>query len=193
MFKNKIQTITLNKAGIKDFAKERNNLLSKSKAEWVFFLDKDETFNTEFKKSLDSAVESKIYNGFYIKRENYMAGKYVGTDYILRVVKKGKGKWHRAVHEQLIVNGKVGVLKGVITHNTAESVYKMVGKINFYSTLHATENIKQKKEVNIIKIILFPILKFLQSITKGRGVVFSILQSFHSFLAWSKQWELQKK
>lgn len=187
MSKNKIEIITLDTPGITDYSAERNNLLIKSKAEWVLFLDTDEKMSDELKDEIDNFNPGN-FSGFYIKRKNYFLGQYSGTDRILRLGKRTAGKWIRSVHETWEIDGEKGELKGEILHNTADKVSEMITKINSYSTLHAEANKVEGKESNLLKIILFPKLKFIQSVLMGRGTPLSILQAFHSFLAWSKLW-----
>lgn len=188
----KYSIITIKKKNIKDFAKERNGLLKKSKSEWVFFLDSDEKMTPALKREI-SALKDPDYGGFYVKRKNYFLGRYAGTDKIVRLGKKNSGKWVRKVHEIWKIKGKVGELKNPIIHNTAGSVSEMVNKINFYSTLHAQSNKEEGKESNLLKIIFYPKLKFIQSLLMGRDVISSTLQAFHSFLSWVKEWELAGK
>jgi hypothetical protein len=179
-----ITTLTLNKSNIKDFAFERNELLKKSKTEWNLFLDNDEKIqNDEFILTC-SEIESYI-----ISRKNYFLDQYVGEDRIIRLVKRGTGKFVRAVHEiwkpDNIKNvGKIN--NNYIIHNTANNLKDYINKINKYSTLHAKENNKEKKKVNLSKIIFYPTFKFIVELIKSKNIVFSIIQSFHSFLAWSK-------
>lgn len=190
MSKNNLEIITLNKTGITDFAKERNDLLKKTKAEWVFFVDTDETVSKKLKQEIDGWLDSQMigtYDGFYIYRKNYFQGQYVGTDRILRLGRKNAGQWSRRVHEIWNIKGNIGQLKNPLIHNTAKNLYEFISKINNYSTLHAKENLNRGNRSNIAKIIFYPIFKFVESIIIGRGFVMSMLQSFHSFLAWSKQ------
>lgn len=192
MSKNKLQIITLNKPGITDFADERNSLLSKSNAEWIFFVDSDEEISDDLAKEIEAAT-AVVGNlsGFKVYRKNYFLGKYVGTDNIVRLGKQGSGRWVRAVHEIWQIKGEIGQLKYPLIHNTARNVHEFIDKINFYSTLHAQENLKLGNKSSLIKIVFFPMGKFFQSLLIGRGFVMSMLQSFHSFLAWSKEWILQ--
>lgn len=192
MSKNKLQIITLNKPGITDFADERNSLLSKSNAEWIFFVDSDEEISDDLAKEIEAATAAVgNLSGFKVYRKNYFLGKYVGTDNIVRLGKRGSGRWVRAVHETWQIKGEIGQLKYPLIHNTARNVHEFIDKINFYSTLHAQENLKLGNKSSLIKIVFFPMGKFFQSLLIGRGFVMSMLQSFHSFLAWSKEWILQ--
>lgn len=187
----KFEIINLKKTGIVDFAKERNILLKKSKLEWVFFLDSDEEMSYGLKRELSEIfstpeVEQLPFSGFIVPRRNYFLGRYVGTDKTLRLGRKGDGKWYRKVHEIWRIKGKVGELKSPIIHTTAQNLYDFISKLNFYSTLHAEANIIEGKKSSLFKIVFYPVGKFVESLFTGRGVVFSILQSFHSFLSWSK-------
>jgi glycosyltransferase involved in cell wall biosynthesis len=191
MTKNSLEIVTLNKSGITDFASARNLLLKKSKAEWVLFLDTDEKLSDELKKEI-SDLDPKNCNGFVIKRKIVFLGREIGEDHVLRLARRDFGRWVRKVHETWEVRGRIGTLNGYIIHNTASGLYDYIEKMNKYSSIHAAENIREGKYSNIFKMIFYPKLKFIQNILAGRGFVFSMLQSFHSFLGWTKQWELQK-
>ena len=184
----KYSLITLRKKNIKDFAKERNMLLRQTKDNWVFFVDSDEMMSPKLNKEIGD-LNPTVFNGFYVKRKNYFLGQYVGTDNIIRLGKKGGGNWTRGVHETWKIKGPIGLLNNCLIHNTASSLKDYVSKINFYSTLHSKENKKEGKSVSVAKIVVYPSLKFFVELAKSKNVVFSIMQSFHSFLSWSKQWE----
>jgi hypothetical protein len=193
MIKKSVQIIVLNKDNISDFSKERNKLLGNSKADWVFFLDSDEKMSPGLRKEILRKIRDDKFNGFIVNRKNYFLGKFVGTDKILRLGKKGKGKWYRKVHEVWQIKGNIGKLENPIIHNSYKSLYEAIRKVNYYSTLHAEANLDEAKKSNLLKIIFYPPVKFIQSFLMGRGFVFSMLQSFHSFLGWAKLWQLQQK
>lgn len=193
MYKNKFVILTLKKPGITDFAKARNELLKDTESEWVFFVDTDEIVSNELKREIHRAIENESgITGFYVYRKNYFLGQYIGTDKILRLGRRDSGEWSRRVHEVWNIHGVLGELKTPLVHHTAHSLHEFIEKTNNYSTLHAEENLHSGKMSSLFKIIFFPIFKFCQSILMGRGFVFSMLQSFHSYLSWSKQWLLQK-
>lgn len=189
---NGIEIITLNKSNISDYATERNLLLKKAKSKWVLFLDTDEVLSLELKKEIQN-LNPKNFNGFYIKRKIVFLGNEIGEDKVLRLAKKSAGIWKRKVHEIWVVKGMIKTLRNYIVHNTAENLSSYIDKINNYSSLHARENKKEGKKTSILKIIFYPGFKFFQNFLRGRGFVFSMLQAFHSFLAWVKLWELRRK
>lgn len=180
-----LSTFTLNKPNITNFAEARNDLLKKSKTDWVLFLDSDEVLSEPI-KNLD-----KKYDGYILNRKNYFLGQYVGTDKIIRLVKKGTGKFVRSVHEVWLpkTSHPAGVMMSpIIIHNTANSLSKYLDKINNYSTLHAKANLNEGKRSNFFKIIFFPIGKFFVTLIKSKHIVFSIMQSLHSYLSWTKMY-----
>lgn len=182
-----MKILTLNKPTITDFAYERNKLLEKVKNnEWVLFLDSDEELND------DLGFTNNEYEAYYLKRKNYFLELYVGTDKIVRLVKKGTGKWVRSVHEVWKPNkihSRGGILKSpVIIHNTASNLTDYLNKINNYSSLHAKANQDEGKKSSVLKIIFLPIAKFVVTLIKSKNVVFSIMQSLHSFLSWTKMY-----
>lgn len=189
-----LSTVVLKNKKINDFAKERNLALMHARKDWVLFVDSDEKVSPALAREIKKLKPSGC-SGFLLKRKNYFLGWYVGTDKIIRLVKKGSGKWTRQVHETYHPRGgtKVGLLKNYLIHNTARNLHAYIDKVNNYSNLHALANKKEGKKVSVLKIIFYPIFKFVQTFVKSGHVIFSLLQSFHSFLAWSKLWIIQKK
>lgn len=182
-----ISVITIKKNKIDDFAKERNEALKKADREWVLFLDSDEILTPALKTEIERLEPDGAISGYYIKRKGIVEEK------VLRLAKKTAGNWERCVHEVWRVKGKTGCLKNPIIHNEDLSIFGMVKKADFYSTLHAKANKLEGKRSNILKIAISSFIKFFQTFIvkkaykKGtKGFVFSIFQSFQSFLSWTK-------
>lgn len=182
-----IKILTLNKKGITDFSKERNKLLNNEKGKWVMFIDADEKITKELEDEIEQIdFEDTQYKGFYIKRMIVFIGKIIGFDKVLRIGNSKFGKWKRAIHETWNITGKTKTLNSYVIHETAGSLSQYIEKINKYSSLHAIENKKEGKRSSVVKIVFYPLLKFLyEYIILRRGFVFSFMQSLHSFLSWT--------
>lgn len=178
-----LSILTLNKKDITDFAYERNELLKKAKTDWVLFLDSDEKLS----KEIQIEKLSNKYDGYYIYRKNYFLNQYIGQDKIIRLGKKNSGRWERKVHETWNIKN-AGLLDSFIIHNTADNLTDYLNKINNYSNLHAQANLEEGKKSTLFKIIFFPIGKFIMTLVKSKHLVFSIMQSLHSFLSWTKMY-----
>lgn len=188
---NNVEIITLSKKNIHNFALERNILLKKTKRGWIFFVDTDEVVSKELANEISNLdLDNSDYNGYVVTRKNYFLGQYVGEDKIVRLGKVSSGKWKRMIHEIWNIKGKIGELKSPLIHNTATYLRDYITKIDFYSSLHAKANREEAKIPTLFKILFYPALKFFITLIKSKNVVFSVMQSFHSFLSWAKMYLL---
>lgn len=187
----KVTTFILNKQNISDFAKERNELLKKSKTDWVFFLDQDEIISKSLNDEISKVILDKNYNGYYIKRKIFFCGIPAGEDKMLRLGRKSAGQWRRKVHEVWDIAGKVGTLDNYIIHNTASDLHSYIKKVDYHSTLHAGEILREGKRSSLIKIIIYALGNLVVHYFKSRNIVYSIMKSLHSYLSWTKLYFLQ--
>lgn len=188
-----------------NFADQKNFGLEKAGGDWILFIDADEVILKSLSGEILNRIKSENCAGFKIRRIDYFLGKRLkfgetGNAASVRLVKKNRGKWHRRIHENLIVKGRVTKLKGAIIHQRTRSLSEFIKRIDYYSTLHARANYEEGKKSSLTKIILWPAGKLICNLIVKRGfldetpgVVFALLLSFHSFLAWSKLWLWQKK
>lgn len=183
-----------------DFSAQRNFALEKAKEEWVLFIDADERISKKLASEISKKNVPKKISGYLIKRQDFWMGKRLewgewGGIKLLRLGRKSKGKWIRKVHEYWKIRGEVDILENKIIHIPHSSISEFLRHVNFHASLHAEENLREGKKSNVTKIFFYPILKFgsnyfiRQGFRDGNhGFVFAVFMSFHSFLAWSKQW-----
>lgn len=188
-----------------DYSAQRNYAITKTKSEWILFLDSDEIVNKDLANEIKVKIRSTLFNGFLLKRDDYIWGRKLSfgesaSVKLLRLARNRKGKWKRKVHEYWDVKGEIGELNNPIIHYPHPTVFKFVDNINAYSTLHAEENRKSSKKSSLLKIVFWPCGKFINNwilklgfLDGTRGFVYAVLMSFHSFLAWSNLWLNQEK
>jgi len=187
-----------------DFAGQRNLALRQAQGQWVLFVDSDEIVPPSLREEINN-LKFTIYNGFFIKRQDIWKGKEIkygetGNIKILRLAKKEAGKWTRPVHEIWQVRGRVGTLKNSIFHYPHPALREFINEINQYSSLHAKANYREGKKPSLLKIIFWPKGKFVYNwifklgfLDGMAGFMIALMMSFHSFLAWSKLWILQRE
>ncbi len=188
-----------------DFAMQRNFGLEKAKYDWILFVDADERVTTTLKGEILKQIENDKVNGYYIKREDTMWGKVFkhgeqGEVQLLRLGRKGKGKWTGKVHETWSIEGPKDSLENPLSHFPHPTLKEFLIKINFYSTLRANELHNQGVRANWLSIIAHPKVKFFQDyfVKLGfldgiEGFIVAMLMSMHAFLVRGKLWQLDKK
>jgi len=184
-----------------DFSAQRNFGLTKAKHEWVLFVDSDEVVSRELCLEIKKAIKASGNVGFYVKRKDFWMGKWLqggesGGVWLLRLGRRRAGKWRRRVHETWEIEGRVGKLGNVLLHYPHPGVGSFIKYVNFHSYLHALENEKEKKRVGTVKVIFYPIGKFVYNFWLRRGFrdgthgfVAAVIMSLHSFLAWGKYYQ----
>src|SRR3989344_1796903 len=98
-----------------DFSSQRNFGLEKAKGEWVLFLDADEKVSDELQKEL------------------------------LRLAKKGSGKWKRKVHEVWQIEGRIKTLRNPLIHHPHQTLSEFIADINFHTNLDISAKIQEGK------------------------------------------------
>lgn len=186
-----------------DFASQRNYGLKKASGKWVLFLDADERVSKDLRSEMVQIINdpSVNYMGFYLKRIDFMWGKQLkhgetGEIELLRLARRTAGKWKRRVHEYWYVIGRTGSLENPLLHSPHPTLRQFIKSINWMSGLHAQANSEEGKKSSLIKIIVWPCGKFVYNyvlrlgfLDGMQGLVFALMMSFHSFLAWSKLWK----
>jgi glycosyltransferase involved in cell wall biosynthesis len=189
------------------FSDQRNSGLSKAKGKWVLFIDADEIVSKNLQKEILSATKKEINytSGYFFRRKDHVWGQVVshgevGDIRLLRLAKKGSGKWERQVHEYWHIIGDLKTFINPIEHYPHPTVENFLEEVNERSTLHALANKKEGKKSNLGVIFWYPIFKFIYGyiikfgfLDGVAGFVIAVVMSLHSFLSWSKLWFMQKK
>lgn len=189
-----------------NFAAQRNFGLQKARGEWILFIDADERVSPVLQDEILKLQTSNIkQSGFFLKRTDYFAGrqlKYGETSSarLLRLARKGAGRWTRKVHETWHVEGRVGELANPLEHYPHQTMTDFLEEVNHYSTLHAEALKNESKRSNLIKIVFLPLFKFKKNyllklgfLDGMPGFTVAFMMSLHSYLAWSKLYLLQKR
>lgn len=152
---------------------------------WILQLDADEHVSKELGKEILEEIEKKDqeFNGFWMSRKNYFLGRFLMKggqfpDYTIRLYRRGKGYLpQKTVHEQAVIDGKVGYLKHSLLHYPYKSFSFYVFKWNRYCNLIAKEIREEQKKKNILQkifmaigyLLLKPIHWFLTTYIRHKG------------------------
>lgn len=115
----------------------------------------------------DGEIGSKTgeYAGFFIPRENYFLGKFlryggVYPDGVIRLVKKGRARFPcKSVHEQIVIQGKVGWLQNSLLHFDSPTFTRYLERNSRYIDLLTNELRRDRVGKNPVQAINYFLIK----------------------------------
>jgi glycosyltransferase involved in cell wall biosynthesis len=184
-----------------NFADQKNFALRRSLGDWILSLDADESIPPELGREIRKAITRKDVNGFLIPRRNIILGAEIkhtrwSPDKHVWLWKKSKGRWVGDVHEEVVVEGKVGELKHAKIHYQEETVKEFLDMINEYTEHEANERVSSGTKLSYFMFFYTPLLSFFRRYIykKGfldgwRGFVLSYMMAIYRMTTWVKVWE----
>lgn len=191
---------------IQNFHINKNKAIDKASGDWILQLDADEVVTKDLAEEIKKVVSQELeINGYWIPRRNLFLGKFLTKggqypDYTLRLYRKGLGRLPgKDVHEQAIVEGKVGYLKNDILHLRDKNFSIYIHRFNRYTDLLA-QQLQQSgltySSTSFVRYVLIkPIFWFIKSYIRHRGYVdgfagfvFAFFSSLRFPVAYFKLW-----
>lgn len=127
---------------------------------------------------------------YFIPRRNMFLDKpliHAGVypDGVIRLIKKGRAYLPaKSVHEQMVIDGRVGWLSGDLLHYDSPTLARYLSRLNRYTDLHAQELKSSKLKKNVWSFFQYtvhrPLLTFLKLYFRHLG----FLDGVNGFL-WS--------
>lgn len=188
------------------YAKSKKYALSKTKYNWVFWVDADEELTEKLVVELNEFKKSQPeYSCYDVARRAYFLGKWIKHSgwypaRIKRLFDKNK-VWfdEKDVHEGLVVEGTIGHLNHDLNHYTDPNIEHYFNKYNIYTTLAANELAKKGRNASLLDILLRPVFLFIKmyifklGFMDGlHGYILAKFSSSYVFTKYVKLWELKK-
>lgn len=147
------------------------------------------------------------YAAFFVPRHNWFLNKFLRyggayPDGVIRLVKKGQAYFPaKSVHEQIVVNGKVGWLQHSLVHVDSQTFTRYLEKNSRYIDLIASELKMDKIGKNPIEFVNYFVIKplwwFFMTQVRHKGVLDGwegVVFSFFSALRFPRAyWRYLKK
>ncbi|MEK6921202.1 MAG: methyltransferase domain-containing protein [Nanoarchaeota archaeon] len=190
--------------GLADYNK--NIGIKKAKGEWVLIVDADERSIKALKAEILEAIKKKTVAAYKIHFKCYfiscwLNGPFYNEMYNIRLFRNGAGLFPcNNNHEQIMINGAVGILKEPLVHKWCNSYKELFEKMRRYAKQDAcglafyygTSLTKKKKEdVGIYTLFFEPLLYifylyFYKKNYKDRmqGAIISIAGGYYLFLTY---------
>lgn len=188
----------------------KNKAIDAAEGKWILQLDADEMVTEELKEEIKKVINTEDNNGYWIPRKNLFLGKFLTKggqypDYTLRLYRNGKGRLPaKDVHEQAVVEGKVGFLENDLIHTKDKNFAVYMSRFNRYTDLIASQLKDKGEKITFISAIAYMIIKplmwFLRAYLRNRGYVdgfpgfvFAFFSSLRFPISYIKLWGLYKK
>jgi glycosyltransferase involved in cell wall biosynthesis len=185
--------------GQKAFAAE------KAAHDWVLNLDADEAVSPELADKIRADFNNlDPETGYLIPRRSYYLGRWIDyggwyPDYQKRLFHRRHSHWDGAPIHEKVISPKEQKWKDDLYHYVFDNISEQVSTNNRYSTLQAEKHHREGKKFSILKLIVKPWTKFIETYFFKRGFmdglpgfIISVGAAYSVFIRWAKLWELQK-
>lgn len=184
--------------------KQKGHALSLSRNEWVFLIDADERVSPALKASIRAALEAPPNGlaGYRVPRHTFYLNRWIDhggwyPDYKLRLFRKSSGRIAGVnPHEQVLVDGAVGDLRGDLIHYTYRNLSHQLRTIDYFSDVEAENFLVTGARPRLWRMLLHPPVKFLETYVLKRGfldgmpgLIISAASAFYVFMKYAKLWE----
>jgi CDP-glycerol glycerophosphotransferase (TagB/SpsB family)/glycosyltransferase involved in cell wall biosynthesis len=152
-----------------NYTDQKSFAMSQASNDWVLFMDADERLTDRLKNELlitindneNQVVAYYFYRTFMFEQKIL---RYSGwqSDKNFRLFRKSKVAFtqDRIVHETLVVDGKIGVLKNKLIHYSYKDYKDYKGKMIKYGQMKAQEELVKNYDPNLYHFIFRPFYKF---------------------------------
>ncbi len=172
----------------------KNMAIDAAKSDWILQLDGDERVSPQLLKEIKEVINSETsLNGFWIPRRNFFLNRFLlkggqYPDYTMRLYKNGKGRLPaKDVHEQAVIDGKVGFLKNDLLHLRDTSFSKYFDGLNRYTNLIALQMKEGRIAKNPLEFINYFLIKstawFLKTYLRHKGFMDGMAGFIFSFFS----------
>lgn len=192
---------------LQNFHINKNKAIDAALGDWVLQLDADEIITKELKEEIQKAVEDQKYDGYWIPRKNFFLNRFLTKggqypDFTLRLYRKGKGRLPgKDVHEQAIVEGKVGYLKNDLLHMRDKNFSIYLNRFKRYTDLLASQLKDKGESINLISFANYMFIKpafwFIKAYIRHKGYVdgfagfvFAFFSALRFPICYIKLWRL---
>ena len=177
------------------FSDTKTLAVSHATNQWILWIDADEECTPELEQSVKKILNNPAAQAYKIRRSNFFMGKQVKysgwqNDWVIRLFDKNKCRFDgKPVHEELLVDGEIRAIKGLLNHYTYKDFAHYMQKFEEYTWLGAQRRLGKVKSVGFYHLVIRPKARFIRhyifqlGILDGKvGLIISLLSAYNVFL-----------
>ncbi|SDC62166.1 Glycosyltransferase involved in cell wall bisynthesis [Desulfurella multipotens] len=179
------------------YGEQKNFAIEKLSTDWILSIDADEVVSPSLKTEILNAIKNSKFDSYYIKIQLVFLNKALrfggAQNWHLRLFRKGLMFSNCIVHEK-VISKNASYLKGKILHYSYKDLSHYIEKLNKYTSISATLNLKKNQHLH--PIIRFQLELLKRFIFKGafldgyEGILYALLSSFYQLVKYAKAKEL---
>jgi CDP-glycerol glycerophosphotransferase (TagB/SpsB family)/glycosyltransferase involved in cell wall biosynthesis len=190
-----------------NYTDQKSFAMAQATNDWVLFMDADERLTDRLKNEILSVInEEKQPVAYYFYRIFMFQQKVLKfsgwqRDKNFRLFRKSKVAFtqDRIVHETLIVDGKIGVLKNNLIHYSYRDYEDYKGKMIKYGQMKAQEELIKNYKPNLYHFVFRPFYKFFKHyilrfgfLDGKKGIIISYLNALGVYSRYKELSRLRK-
>ncbi|MCE2679384.1 MAG: glycosyltransferase family 2 protein [Burkholderiales bacterium] len=181
------------------FGPQKQKAVELAKFDWVLCLDADERVSQALSDNIINTLKTPELTAYQMPRSNFFIDRYLRhgegyPDLSLRLFNRKHARWSDdAVHERVLSQGAVGLLKGDLLHHSAETLEVYLSKQNRYTEIQARQLAAAGKPPGFGKLLVSPLVRFIKfyGLRGGfrdgwPGLVHICIGCFNSFIKYAK-------
>ncbi len=178
--------------------------------DWVFNIDADEWLSDELTASMQALLAGGPHDAAYevMRRTQYLGKSIMHCGWyvpILRLFDRRRGGYNqRRIHEEIVVDGPVGLLDGDLLHESYHSIRHHVEKLNLFTDYDAQVMDERGIVLRPLNIWYYfgvkPLVMFLRKfilmagfLDGVRGFIISMFTGVATMIIYMKAWHLQQE
>lgn len=188
-------------------ARQKNWAIPQARLPWVLILDADERVPASLAQEIrDLQAARPACHGYWIYRRNTFLGREIrhgdwGRDKVIRFFARDHARYRDVrVHEEMEVDGPVGVLKERLLHHSVRTLADYGRKMDRYSDWWAEENAGKGRKAGPAIIFGHTLGRFIRTYLLhggfrdgGHGLVLALLDASSVFQKYAKLWEMDRR
>ncbi len=191
-------------------AATHRNLASKNATQpWLLALDADEVISPALRDEISQVITASrmqanpAYAAYGFPRRTFYFGRWIRhgdwyPDRIVRLWQRERGNWSGTLHEKLIVQGRIGYLRGEVLHYSMESLEHQIKKTLKFADEFVRICTAQGKTVTFLDLLARPLWRFWRAylfklgfLDGWQGLTIAWMKAFYTFVRYARVREAQ--
>lgn len=154
-----------------NFSNQKNEAIKFAKSDWILFIDADERVTEKLKYEIKQTLENPKHQAYKIKFPHFYMNRFLyhTENRVIRLVKNKNIRFEGEVHEKLLHQGSVGLLKNFMIHYTYKGLFNYIKKKDSYAWFQAKMSKDKNKSANYFFLVFKPFYRFFHTYIIRRG------------------------